>query len=484
MTSLQDFANYDNQTPRISVVPDHGQSIGMRIIRFAEYAGLMLDPWQKSVIMGSHHVDDGKLFTKRVGLVVPRQNGKGSILEALGLYWLFVSTEPLILHSAHQFKTSADAYKRLSSLITGRPELEAKVSKFNNSHGSEGIEMKDGREYKFIARGGQGSGRGFPASKVVLDEAFDLTPKTLADVLPTTGAQKDSQIWYTSSPVNKEYHPNGHALSRIRHRAINRKNIDQLAYFEWSVPDDLSVLEYHKRDWWKISNPGYDYRPDMEGVLQADFDDMGIKEFGVEHLGKGDWFDPDDMGAVISVDQWNALLDSGSRIAGKRLFSLVVAPYARYASVGVVGFTAEGKYHVEVIKSGRGTAWVVDYLKERCERWKPMAVIYDPRSASAALEHALLDAKLPLEPIKGAQVSQAFSMFYDLCTEQKTVRHIEQPSINEALLGASARMVGESLVWDWKAAKSDITGLVAITNGLYMFSMKTSGYVDVAASCW
>ena len=46
-----------------------------------------------------------------VALIVSRQNGKGSILEALELAALFlddfIPPRGLILHSAHEFKTAA-----------------------------------------------------------------------------------------------------------------------------------------------------------------------------------------------------------------------------------------------------------------------------------------------------------------------------------------------------------------------------------------
>lgn len=487
--SPSDYADYDNQLPRILWTPPSSLSVAKRFIALGELCGCFLDPWEKFVLHEALKIDPtGGLLAMIVVLIIARQNGKGKILEVLGLGWLFITQDELILHSAHQFKTCADAYKRLKSLICQRPELADMVKNFSNSHGNEAIKMQDDREYKFIARGAGGSGRGFPAKKLILDEAFDLPDTVLEDVLPTLTAAENPQVWLTSSPVNKEKHPHGLALSKIRHRALKAIAAEQastnLSYFEWSVPDELSVLDYGDRFWWKFANPGWDYRPNMAAVLQADFELMPLKSFGVEHLGKGDWFDPSDEGAVITVDQWHELLDEDSRIVGKRVFALDIAPYGKQAAIAVCGLNADGNLHVEVIKYGRGTGWVVDYLTTRCNNWSPLAVFYDPRTASASLEDALTDAKIPLEQIKGLQVSQAFSMFYDKCVQQKTVRHPDQPSITEALLGATTRTIGDGIAWDRREPKSDITGLVAITNALFGFSMKNSGYVDVAGSCW
>ena len=71
------------QEPRISLVPDYVASTGPDAIELAALAGLHLDPWQQLVLTHSlGERPDGKWAAFEVGLVVPRQNGKGSILEA------------------------------------------------------------------------------------------------------------------------------------------------------------------------------------------------------------------------------------------------------------------------------------------------------------------------------------------------------------------------------------------------------------------
>ena len=59
-------------------------------------AGLVLDPWQELVVDGAHGVrEDGKWAAFEVGVNVPRQNGKGGILEARALAGLFLFGERL-----------------------------------------------------------------------------------------------------------------------------------------------------------------------------------------------------------------------------------------------------------------------------------------------------------------------------------------------------------------------------------------------------
>ena len=71
---------------------------GQQAVELARDAGLSLDPWQEFVIenaLGTR--DDGKWAAFEVGVNVPRQNGKGGILEARALAGLFLLAERYII---------------------------------------------------------------------------------------------------------------------------------------------------------------------------------------------------------------------------------------------------------------------------------------------------------------------------------------------------------------------------------------------------
>src|SRR5688500_17563694 len=85
-------------------------------ITLAGMAGLNLDPWQQYLLRYTlahtgepTYCEDGTLWnTKRwsarnVGVMISRQNGKGSYLEALELAALFLLREEVIFHTAHEF---------------------------------------------------------------------------------------------------------------------------------------------------------------------------------------------------------------------------------------------------------------------------------------------------------------------------------------------------------------------------------------------
>ncbi len=87
------------QRPRVCWVPPYRSSTGEEALEVCALAGLHLDPWQAYVLreaLGER--PDGQWAAREVGLVVPRQCGKGAILEARELAGLFVLDERLIVH--------------------------------------------------------------------------------------------------------------------------------------------------------------------------------------------------------------------------------------------------------------------------------------------------------------------------------------------------------------------------------------------------
>src|ERR1044072_5917325 len=104
MTSTLAVPLVGAQLPRVSCVPPYVSSAGEEAIEFCESFGLRLDPWQQHVLthaLGGRK--DNKCAAFEVAALVPRQNGKGSILEARELAGLFLFDEQPILHSAHEF---------------------------------------------------------------------------------------------------------------------------------------------------------------------------------------------------------------------------------------------------------------------------------------------------------------------------------------------------------------------------------------------
>ena len=141
----------DNETMRLGMVSTLKKSgcqvsavgNGREAVELAESAGLILDPWQQYVLehsLGERR--DGKWAAPEVGLCVPRQNGKGSILAARELAGLFLFDEELIIHSAHEQATASGQFQRLLDLIDGVPEFTRRMLRPLRGKGAEVIRLR------------------------------------------------------------------------------------------------------------------------------------------------------------------------------------------------------------------------------------------------------------------------------------------------------------------------------------------------------
>src|SRR5487761_2737666 len=236
--SLPTDAPSGAQRPRICHFPEFYSSAGDDAVDLAASVGLVLDDWQQFVLRKSlGERPDGKWASPEVGLVVPRQNGKGSVLAARELAGLFLFHEDLIIHSAHEQATASDQFRRLLDLIEGVPEFERRMLKPLRGKGAETIRTTAGQRVVFKTRTA-GGGRGMSCDCLILDEAMILPEEFISAVGYTLAARTMTtetgvQTWYTGSPVDRQHMEHGVVLARVRNNGINKQS--GWAYFEWSV---------------------------------------------------------------------------------------------------------------------------------------------------------------------------------------------------------------------------------------------------------
>ena len=474
--SLPPLALPGSQLPRILHSPQRSNDeAGREAVELAELARLDLDLWQQQALVESlGESSPGRWAAFQVGLVAPRQNGKGSILEARELAGLFTLGERLIIHTAHEFATATEAFRRILELIEDTPELDRRVHKVMRSNQERGIELKSGQRLLFKART-RGGGRGFSGDCVILDEAFELPVAAHGALLPTLSARPNPQVWYASSSVHQSVHPNGVVLSGLRSRAL-RGGDPSLCYMEHSVDEEVFLADpgavaLDLRAWGQ-ANPGMGVRITAEyiGNEQRGID---ATTFGTERLGIGDWPDPDgDVSQVIDRETWDGLARMDSELDGKVAFAFDVNPERSYATIGVAGKRPDGRKHVEVVEHKAGTRWIVARLVELREKWGPCAVVLDGNGPAASLLPELLDAGFALKADGGLVVkashgdmAQACGSLFDAALSDD-LRHLGQSMLDAALRAAKKRDRGDSWTWS-RQAGADISPLVAVTLALH-----------------
>lgn len=458
-----------NHPPRIKHAPERLGPTGDHVFTVAARCGLHLDEWQRDVLVDSlsREATTGLWMTPRVAVSVPRQNGKGAIIEALEVAFLLgvFPNASLLIHSAHEFKTAQSGFQRLLSYFDTVPVLtkardEGRV-KIGTAAAREFITV-DGRTVKFLARS-KGSGRGFSADFLILDEAQELSEDVWAAILPTVSARPNPQIWLFGTPPSELM--NGEVFTRFRDSALAGDD-PRLAFFEWSPnPEDDDVSDPSV---WAKCNPAYGIRI-TEATIRDEWNSMDDDTFARERLGS--WRGVSSF-SVIDEDTWHALaseLDPKGRVA----FAIDVSPDRSRASIGVAGYVDGERVMVQTIENRKGTGWVANRVKELTEKWPHTAVLVDTAGPASALLPALKKAKVRrLVLLNTSDVTRACGAFYDAAMNN-VLAHPDQPVLNEALAAARKRTVGDAWAWHRKDATTDITPLVAVTFAAYGLTTRT-----------
>jgi hypothetical protein len=456
------------QQPRIHAVPSYVSSTGTEAIELAAMAGLYVDPWQELAIHdGLGEREDGNWAAFEVGVEVPRQNGKGGILEVRELAGLFLLGERLVIHSAHEFSTAEEALERMAALIEGCADLSRRVKVIKRSHGQEGIYLTNGQRLRYKTRT-KGGGRGFTADCVILDEAMVIPEAFLGALMPTLSARPNPQLWYTGSAVDQEIMDHGIVFARLRERAL-RGDDPALAYFGWGAPypDPESVPATAASDpqMWAQANPALGIRI-AAAHISNEQRSMDPRTFAVERLGVGDWPATDGSGeTVIRPEDWLALADSKSGIEGPVCLAFDVRPSRQHAAIAAAGQRPDGMWHVEVIDHRAGTGWVADRVAEIAREHPVQVIACDKVGPAASLLHELRDMDIDVKELTAHDHAQACGRFFDL-VEQGKLRHLGTSEMEAAIRGATRRPLGDAWAWSRKTSMVDISSLVACTLAL------------------
>lgn len=476
-----------SQTPRVSNYPAYDLSAAPEIIDLAASAGLHLDEWQKYVLTHGLGMDRaGEYTARRVSCWVPRQNGKGAIIEALELAWLFLLDEELIIHSAHQHRTSKRAYARLEKLIRNTPAMFKRVKAFRQTNGEHEIELHDGRLLQYTTRS-RTAVRGFSSPKLVLDEAQELNSEQIAAIMPTVSAMPNWQIWFFGTP------PDDPAAWVYGLKEDGEAGRPRLAHFDWGVSLVAEAPGTYEKaadiELAYAANPAMGDAPGCRIEPETVEDEYRPSGLGVKYPQErlGAW-KPRALegGGVIDPRVWAQLVDLESKRVGDVALAVDVTPLRDHASISMFGLRVDGLGHVQTVVYGEGVDWVVGKLRDLIAVLDPVAIALDPKGGAGSLLGDLTaDVELgglalsapadPEHPDRGDlalpqayEVAQATGQFIDAVREQK-LRHVGQTELTSAVANAKPRPLADAVAWGRKQSDVDISPLVSATLARWAF---------------
>jgi hypothetical protein len=439
-------------------------------VELADLAGLPLDDWQQLVVCGGMRQRGRGWSASRVGCWVPRQNGKGGVIEARVLAGLFLLREPLIIWSAHQYNTAQEGFLRIRGLIESTPDLHRQVRRYWTAAGEQGISLRSGQRLRFLARS-RTSGRGFTGRCIILDEAQELTAAQMAAMLPTISAQRDAQVWFLGTP------PTDPASWCYGLRRDGEAGRPRLAWHDWGAPDEVldDRQAWADRELWYGTNPAMGIRI-PEQTVEDEFGPSGLgDEFPHERLGV--WRPGAVAGSgIIPAGLWQSLADSNADRPVDVTFALVVSRDRTRSAIGWAGRRGDGLLQVGLSDWRPGTAWAVGRLLELKAKWNPVGFVVSTKSESLLLDlekAGIVGPEDVDDPQRGdlavpsaAQDAAAYGLFVDAARAEQ-LRHLDDAPVNTALSQASTRPAAGGATWDDR--KTETAPLRAVTLAAWLF---------------
>ena len=462
-----------SQEPRIKIEPGRVCTDGDDAALLMSEYGYKLDPWQKAVVdcwLGKN--DDDAYTVTSAGLSLPRQNGKNVCLEAREFFGLVVNGEK-ILHTAHQVRTSKQAFRRLVRMFTDKrhPEIMEEVAQIRFTNGEEAIELLNGGSIVFSARSRQAA-RGFDGiSLVVYDEAQELTDDQVEAIMATLSASATGtrQVIYTGTPP---YPQCPGTVFRRRREMCTASPGAHDAWHEWSVAaKSVEEIKVDDPDLWYMTNPALGIRL-TEDFTREELTTLSADGFARERLG---WWSPILEKVVenaISAEAWDACESSDEKPEGKTAYGVKFSPDGAEVVLCGAVLAPDGKARISMIErapTGHGTRWLAEWLNQRYA--KAACVVIDGRNGADVLTDRISEvwkAKGSVIRPSARDVVAAAGLLLNDVNEKTLTWYTKQPALRDSALGATKR----PLAGGWAFDGADCAPIEACA--LALWGVKTS----------
>lgn len=443
------------------------------------------DAWQDGLGQLALGIRQDGMFAATVGGVtfsIPRQVAKTFIVMRIVVALCSLFPNLTVVWTAHRTRTATNTFQKMKALCL-RPSVKPHIRPGSNqgtairdANGEQEIPFLNGSRIMFGARE-QGFGRGFDEVDVeVFDEAQILTEKALEDMVAATNQSRfvhGALLFYMGTPP-RPVDP-GEVFTQRRAKALDvgrRREAGEdvefeALYIECSADPDKARAHPDDHGQWAEANPSHPHRTPLVSLLRLrenlPGDDSWLRE------GLGVW-DEESAGSVLDMSTWAKLGEVAreDQRPSPVAFAVAGSQDRQWFHIALAGLRADGKRHLQVIRSFRGATDVVPELEKLVEEWKPVGVAINPAGPAGSLI-ADLQAK-GIEPVlvTGRDEGQAVGMFRD-GFDDWSICHQGETVLGMAVEHATLKDSGQSKVWDYRG-DVDVAPLQAVTAALFALS--------------
>jgi hypothetical protein len=397
-----------------------------------------LMPWQRLVADVGSELDERGRYRYRIVLVtVPRQSGKTTLLDAVLTHRALTIPRASLWLTAQTRNDARDIWLRIAEGSEASPL--APLLKVRRANGSEGISYRRTGALLRPFAPGESAIHGKTTDNVSADEIWwhnaEQGRALMGAIKPTQVTRPSAQIWLFSTAGSARSTWMRPMVEQAR-AAIGEGRPSRIAYFEWSVPDDLDPLDL---DTVAAYHPAVGFTIEREALA---FDPAEISAAEYARAYANQWVSAESF--YLAPNLWErcrtfAAFERNAEVA----FACEIFPDRSGGVIVAAGRLPDGRAAVEMVEERSGTAWAAPRLLELIRRHRPAAVVVDAYGPARSVHKALSEqrhTRAPLAALTAADFVQADAEFRDGIVE-RSLAHRSHHLLDAALKVATTRVV-------------------------------------------
>jgi hypothetical protein len=353
-------------------------------------------PWQRMVVDVALEIDpvSGRLAYDEVGLTVPRQSGKSTLILAKTVHrcsaTAFFGERQRVTYTA---QTRIKAREKWEEDYVA--DLEAARGfrgrfRVNRPPGNEHIRFQNGSRFG-IESSTEKAGHGGTLDEAFIDEAFAQVDHRLEQAFgPAMITRANKQLWWVSTAGWLDGSPYLQDKVAQGRKAVAQGRTRGLAYFEYSAPDDADPGDEAT---WLGCMPALGFTITLEAIRSEyvkALDAGRLDDFKRAYLNI--WVPkPVEVAAIepaaVDITRWRELTDMDASHAPAVLQSMAIEVDRDRvnASIGAAGVRDDGRRHLELVERAPGVKWIVPFAKAIEAKNGPVQFVVDGGGPAADL---------------------------------------------------------------------------------------------------
>jgi len=438
--------------PRALILPSGIVSTGWPSVRdTSARIGIHYDPWQQELNRGLLAKSADGLYAADTAVIsICRQSGKTFDVGGVVFSDSIIHPGTTTVWTAHRFKVSRESFNEMRAWAR-RPELAPHIDydEITTAAGNECIPFRNGSRIVFAARE-RGAIRGFTkVRRLILDEAQILSEAAMSDLVPTTNQAWNPQIILMGTPP-KPTDP-GEVFTSLRDTALLGEP-EGIFYIEFGADPDCDI-----DDWDAVAeaNPSFPTRTGKRAILRLR--KLLTNDDDYRREGLGIWSEKLTEERVLPAADWALCCNPDEQRGDSFAYSVDVGDDGTAATIAA----SDGRV-VRILEWNKGSKWLPAKLAEILAE-KPGPVFLNDKGPTGSLLTDLDEAAIEWESVNGAELAQACGAFKVAVTENHTLRHAGQMTLDIAVANCSRKNYSDAWVWDRRKSTVDISPLVAVT---------------------